>query len=105
MRRDPENFRKGLDKEKGRSYKLVLRSNGVRRFLLCSMCLVEAKRFSLMFPEGKGVFGGWVVLARKLSSLGVVPPLGLAEEPKVGRSPIRRCEFKSLRREFLLWMW
>ena len=34
-----------------RSYKLVLQSDNARIFLLCHMCLVEAKIFSLMFLE------------------------------------------------------
>ena len=29
---------------------------------------VEAKRFVLIFPEGKGLLGGWLVLAQKLRS-------------------------------------
>ena len=33
--------------------------------------LVEAKRFSLCFLEGRGLPGGWLVLAEKLRHLGV----------------------------------
>ena len=32
----------------------------------------EAKRFCLVFPEGKGLLRGWATLAEKLRSLGVV---------------------------------
>ena len=50
--------------EEGRSYKLQLRSNEVGRYLLCSIFFVEAKRFVLIFPDGKGLPGGGMFLLR-----------------------------------------
>lgn len=48
--------------ERGRKgYLLELRSNAAGRFLLCSVCSVEERRFTLVFPEGRvvgGVGGG-----------------------------------------------
>ena len=57
--------------EAGRSYSLELRSNATGRFLLCSACSIESKRFILVFPEGKGFLGDWNMLAQKLGSLEV----------------------------------
>ncbi|WKA06293.1 hypothetical protein VitviT2T_024196 [Vitis vinifera] len=62
--------------EKGRKYNLERRSNGAGRFLLCSVRDLEAKRFCLVFPEGKGLTGGWNILAEKLREVGVVPTGG-----------------------------
>ena len=42
-----------------------------RWYLLCSVRDVEAKRFCLVFPEGKGLVGGWFMLAQKLRALGI----------------------------------
>ena len=53
------------------------RSNEAGRFLLCSIRDLEAKRFCLIFPEGKGLSGGWNILAEKLRAVGVVPTGGL----------------------------
>ena len=47
------------------------RSNGAGCFLLCSILNQEARRFTLVFPEGRGLSGGWKTLANKLRSLGV----------------------------------
>ena len=63
--------------EEGRKYRLESRSNEVGRFLLCSVHDLEAKRFSLIFLEGKGMFGGWNILAEKLREARVVPIGGL----------------------------
>ena len=41
------------------------------RFLLCSFVDLETKRFCLVFLEGKGLLGGWAILAEKLRALGV----------------------------------
>lgn len=57
----------------GRRFSLELCANGVGRFLFCSVVAKEAKRFSLIFPEGKGFLKGWTVLAEKLHLLGVAP--------------------------------
>ena len=56
----------------GRKFKLESRANEVGRFLLCYVVDLEAKRYCLVFPEGKGILGGWVLLAEKLRSLGVL---------------------------------
>lgn len=47
----------------------------VEIFVMCSMIDLEAKRFCLVFPEGKGLIGGWATLAKKLRSLRVVTPI------------------------------
>ena len=65
--------------EGGRKYRLERRSNEAGRFLLCSVRDLEAKRFSLIFPEGKGLIGGWNILAEKLREIGVVPSGGLKD--------------------------
>ena len=54
-----------------RKSKLEHRANEACRFLLCSMVDSKAKKYCLVFPEGKGILGGWVLLAEKLRSLGV----------------------------------
>ena len=48
------------------------RVNGADRYVLCFVVDVEAKRFCLVFPEGKGVIGEWAILAEKLRALGIV---------------------------------
>ncbi|RVX21876.1 Mitogen-activated protein kinase 16 [Vitis vinifera] len=57
--------------DEGRKFKLERRVNGAGRFILCSVLNIEAKRFCLVFPEAKGLLGGWATLAEKLRSLGV----------------------------------
>ncbi|RVW26082.1 hypothetical protein CK203_112550 [Vitis vinifera] len=57
--------------EGGRKYRLECRSNAAGRYLLCSVRDSEAKRFCLVFPEGKGLVGGWFMLAQKLRALGI----------------------------------
>ena len=56
----------------GRRFKLESRANEAGRFLLCSVVDPESKRYCLVFPEGKGILGGWVLLAEKLCFLGVL---------------------------------
>ncbi|RVX19200.1 hypothetical protein CK203_008571 [Vitis vinifera] len=56
----------------GRRFKLESRVNEAGRFLLCSVVDQESKRYCLVFPEGKGIMGGWVLLAEKLRFLGVM---------------------------------
>ena len=58
--------------EEGRKYRLERRSNEEGRFLLYSVRDLEAKRFCLIFLEGKGLSGGWSILADKLREVGVV---------------------------------
>ncbi|RVW43903.1 hypothetical protein CK203_072377 [Vitis vinifera] len=65
--------------EERRKYSLERRSNEAGRFLLCSVRDLEAKCFCLIFPEGKGLFGGWNILAKKLREVGVVPTGGLKD--------------------------
>ena len=55
----------------GKKFKLESHANEVGRFLLCSMVDSESKRY-LVFPEEKGILGGWVLLAEKLCFLGVL---------------------------------
>ena len=59
--------------EEDRSYRLEKRLNEVGRFILCSVRDIEAKHFCLIFPERKGLFGGWNILVKKLRVAGVVP--------------------------------
>ena len=59
--------------EGDRDYSLETRSNRAGRFLFCVVRDVENKRFTLAFPEGRGLVGGWKLLASKLRSLGVSP--------------------------------
>ncbi|KAL6343750.1 hypothetical protein AAG906_027520 [Vitis piasezkii] len=54
----------------GRKFKVEIRENGVGRYILCSIIVVESKRFCLVVPEGKGLLGGWVLFAEKLRDLG-----------------------------------
>ena len=54
-----------------RKSKLEHRANEACKFLLCSMVDSKAKKYCLVFPEGKGILGGWVLLAEKLRSIGV----------------------------------
>ena len=49
--------------EGGRKYRLECLSNDADRYLLCSVRDLEAKRFCLVFPKGKGLVGGWFLLA------------------------------------------
>ena len=58
--------------DEGRKFKLERRVNGAGRFILCSVLNIEAKRFCLVFPEGKGLLGGCATLTEKLRSLGVL---------------------------------
>ena len=55
----------------GRKFKLKYRSNKASRFLLRSVRDVEAKKYWLVFLEGKGLVGGRFLLAKKLRALGV----------------------------------
>ena len=56
----------------GRKFKLESRANEAGRFLLCSVVDSESKRYCLVFLEGKGILGLWVLLAEKLRFLGVL---------------------------------
>lgn len=60
--------------EGGRKFRLECRANDAGRFLLCSVRDVEAKQYCLVFPEGRGLVGGWMLLAQKLRAVGVSTP-------------------------------
>ena len=68
-----EKFGKVLKswEEEGRRFRLERRANEAGKFIICSVRDLEAKRFSLVFSEGRGILGGWVLLADKLRYLGV----------------------------------
>ena len=53
------------------------RANKAGSFLLCSVRDAGLKKHCIVFPEGKGLVGGWGLLAKKLRILRV--------EPKVSR--------------------
>ena len=74
------SFRK-LWLEGERSFLLKLRRNPAGNFLYCSVRTAEGRCFSLVFPEGKGLIRGWLLLASKLRSLGV-PTDSLSVVPK-----------------------
>ena len=50
----------------GRKFKSKRRVNEASRFLLCFAVDSKAKKYCLVFPKGKGILGGWVLLAKKL---------------------------------------
>ena len=60
-------------KEGRRVFKLELQSNNAGRFLQCSVVSAQGKRFSLIFPKGRGGAWGWKILTSRLRSIGVVP--------------------------------
>ncbi|KAL6312832.1 hypothetical protein AAG906_024687 [Vitis piasezkii] len=64
---------------------------------MCYVCSVEAKSFSLVFPKGRRVLRGWVVLARKLRALDVELPLGFFEVLKANNSLAPGCIAKSIK--------
>lgn len=45
--------------------------NEVGRYILYSIRDLEAKKFCLVFPEGKGIIRGWALLVEKLHFLRV----------------------------------
>ena len=47
-------------------------SNGVGKFLFCSVVIEEVKSFLLIFHKGRGFQGGWSILAEKIRNLGVI---------------------------------
>lgn len=58
--------------DEGKKFKLERHVNEAGRFVLCSVIDLEAKRFCVVFLKGKGLIGGWAMLAKKLCSLGVI---------------------------------
>ncbi|RVW59638.1 hypothetical protein CK203_103273 [Vitis vinifera] len=83
--------------EGGRKFRLECRSNEADTLLLCSVRDVEAKKYCLVFPEGKGLVGGWFLLAKKLRALEVSTPalskvfLGVPISEKEGEEQPSRC--------------
>lgn len=63
--------------EGNRKFRMERRMNKAGRFILCSVRDMEAKRYSIIFPEGKGQASGWNLLAVRLRGLGVTPTEGL----------------------------
>ena len=57
--------------EEGKRYKVEKGSNQAGAFIRYSVRDLEGKSYNLMFPERKGVVGGWRILAEKLRQLGV----------------------------------
>ena len=65
--RDNGNRRWVLDwEEGGRKYRLEQHSNEAGRFLLHSVLDLESKRYCIIFPEGRALFGGCNILVDKL---------------------------------------
>ena len=63
--------------EENRKFRMERRLNKAGRFILCSVRDIEAKRHSIIFPEGKDQASGWNSLAVRLRGLGVVSSEGL----------------------------
>ena len=80
--------------EGGRKFRLECRSNEAGRFLLYSVRDLEAKKYCLVFPEGKGLVGGWFLLAKKLRALGVSTPALSKVYQGVPTSEKDECSFK-----------
>ena len=59
-----ERWSKGWE-EGGRRFQLDRKENGAGSFLCCSVVVKEGKQFSLIFPKGRGLHGGWAVLVEK----------------------------------------
>lgn len=76
--RDDRNWSFAWEEE-GRKYRLERRTNEAGRFILCYVRDLEAKRFCLIFPEGKRLSGGWNILVEKLREVGVAPFGGLKD--------------------------
>ncbi|RVW20304.1 Transposon TX1 uncharacterized 149 kDa protein [Vitis vinifera] len=76
--RDDSNWSLAWEEE-GRKYRLERRTNEAGRFILCSVRDLEAKRFCLIFPEGKRLSGGWNTLDEKLREVGVAPFRGVKD--------------------------
>ena len=59
---------------------------------MCSVFTAEERRFVLIFPEDRGLLGGWLVLAQKLRSYGVMSPHGVFEDSSGKASQSKRAE-------------
>ena len=60
---------------------------------------MEGKKFCLVFPEGKGLVGGWLLLAKKLRALGVSTPAVRDNFPAVPTSDKVGSSVKGLEKE------
>ncbi|RVW70583.1 putative ribonuclease H protein [Vitis vinifera] len=58
--------------ENGRSYSLLRDANKGGCYLRLGVVDLESKRFSIFIPKGRGVKGGWSLMAKTLCNLGVV---------------------------------
>ena len=58
--------------ENGRSYSLLRDANKGGCYLRLGVVDAESKRFSIFIPKGRGVKGGWSLMAKTLRNLGVV---------------------------------
>ncbi|RVW55071.1 LINE-1 reverse transcriptase-like [Vitis vinifera] len=58
--------------ENGRSYSLLRDANKGGCYLRLGVVDLESKRFSIFIPKGRGVKGGWSLMAKTLRNLGVV---------------------------------
>ena len=63
--------------EGNKKFRMERQLNKAGRFILCFVRDLEAKKCSIIFPEGKGQASGWNSLAVRLKGLGVVPSEGL----------------------------
>ena len=63
--------------EGNKKFRMERRLTKAGRFILSSVRDLEAKRCSIIFPEGKGQASGWNPLAVRLRGLGVVSSEGL----------------------------
>ena len=71
--------------EEGRQYGLERKANKAGSFFLCSARDANLKKHYIVFPEGKGLVGGWVLLAKKLRILRVEPKVRRPKEALVQR--------------------
>ena len=70
-------------------------SNQAGGFIRCSVRDHEGKSYNLMFPEGKGIAGGWRILAEKLRQLGVRSSEETQREEKIEKPQKEEKQRKS----------
>ena len=81
--------------EEGRRYIMEKGSNQAGSFIRCLVRDLVGKSYNLMFPEGKGVVGGWRILAEKLRQLGVRSNEETQREEKFEKSQKEEKQRKS----------
>ena len=64
--------------------------------MLCSTIDVEGKRHMLFFPEGRGLFKGWALLAEKIRGLGIKPHQEAKAVRSTGVEPRKGVEKESI---------